>query len=94
MQIDIIKASKITGGIAAFIVAAGVIYGTSVDAFDKAHEGFVTVGQLSDVFLQEDIKNTRKLIRLLEWQRDNGGLTEREEFLLQDAYNELDELTQ
>jgi ATP-dependent DNA ligase len=92
MEIDVVKASKIVGGLAAFIVASGVIYTTSLSAFDDAHKEFVTVGQLAEVFDNQDLKKVKKRIRRLEWQQNNGGLNPEEQWELSDLYDEQEDL--
>ena len=86
------KVSKIAGGVAAFIVAAGVIWTTSLDAFDTAHKDYVTVGSLEQAFNKQELRDTKKEIRRLEYEKQNGGLTDREQWELTDLYDELEDL--
>ena len=92
VEVDVIKTSKIVGGIAASIVAAGVIYSTTVDAWTNAHADFVTVGALVEAFDDQRAAGVKKFIRRLEWQQDNGGLTPQQQWELSDAYDELEDL--
>ena len=92
MEIDLTKASKIVGGIAAFIVAAGVIYTTSLSAFDKAHLEYVTVGALEKAFNAQDLRDVKKEIRRLEYLEGHGGLTDRQQWELTDLYDESEDL--
>ena len=92
MEVDVIKCSKIVGGIAAFIVAAGVIWTTSLSAFDNAHSDFVTSSGLSDAFLKQDIRELKKSVRRLKYLQQSEGLTDRQQWELDDAQDELDDL--
>ena len=92
MEIDVVKASKIVGGVAAFIVAAGVIWTTSSDAFDKAHQDYVTIGSLEEAFNKQDVRDIKKEIRRLEYEQSHGGLSDREQWELSDLYDELEDL--
>ena len=86
------KVSKIAGGVAAFIVAAGVIYTTSLGAFDKAHMEYVTVGALEKAFNAQDLRDVKKEIRRLEYLKGQGTLTDRQQWELTDLYDELEDL--
>ena len=92
MEINLAKASKIAGAIAGTIVAVGVIYTSSISAFDSAHKDYVTVGELAKVFESQDEKELKKFIRRLEWQVNNGGLTPQQQWELSDAYDELEDM--
>ena len=86
------KASKIVGGVAAFIVAMGVIYTTSLSAFDTAHEDYITIGSLEQAFNKQELRDIKKEIRRLEYEKDRGGLSDREQWELSDLYDELEDL--
>ena len=92
MEINVAKVSKIVGGIAAFIVASGVIYTSSLNAFDTAHDEFITVNELSEVFDDRRVAEIKKFIRRMQWQENNGGLTPQQQWELSDAYDELEDL--
>ena len=92
MEIDLAKASKIVGGVAAFIVASGVVWTTSLDAFESAHADYVTIGALEQAFNKQDLRDIKKEIRRLEYQQQNGGLTDRQQWELSDLYDELEDL--
>jgi len=87
-----VKVSKIAGGIAAFIVAAGVIWTTSLNAFDTAHKEFVTVGKLVEEFTKMELREIKKEIRRLEFIKATEGLTVRQEWELTDLYDQLEDL--
>lgn len=57
------------------------------------HE-YVPVGALQKAFNERDIRDIKRDIRELEWQRDNGGLTDRQTWRLNDLKNELEDLQQ
>ena len=86
------KVSKIAGGVAAFIVAAGVIWTTSLNAFDTAHKDYVTIGSLEKAFNAQDLREVKKEIRRLEYEEQHGGLSDREQWELSDLYDELEDL--
>ena len=107
MEVDLVKISKIAGGIAGFIIAIGIIWAFSLsawenahgdyvpvkgDTFDEIHADFITVGALIEAFDKQALKKVKKIIRRLEYQQANGGLTERQQWELSDAYDELEDL--
>lgn len=55
---------------------------------------YVPVGALQKAFTERDIRDIKRDIRELEWQRDNGGLTDRQAWRLNDLKHELEDLQQ
>ena len=55
------------------------------------HE-YVPVSGLSEEFNQRDIRDLKKDIRLFEYDKDNGGLSDREQWELEQLYNDLEDL--
>ena len=92
MEVDIIKASKVVGGVAAFILASGVIYTTTLSAFDSAHKDYVTINALTEAFNKQELRDIKKSIRRLEYLQQSEGLTDRQQWELTDLYDELEAL--
>ena len=55
------------------------------------HE-YVPVTGLSEEFNLRDIRDLKKDIRLFEYDKKNGGLTDRQEWELEQLYNDLEDL--
>lgn len=55
---------------------------------------YVPVGALQKAFQERDIRDIKRDIRKLEWLQNNGGLTDRQAWELDDLRNELEDLQQ
>ena len=84
------------------IADAGVVLGITMSVagvtgaagkYWMDHE-YVPVGALQKAFQERDIRDIKRRIRQLEWIRDNGGLTDRQAWELNDLRHELEDLQQ
>ena len=55
---------------------------------------YVPVGALQKAFQERDIRDLKRRIRQLEWLKQNGGLSDRQEWELNDLRHELEDLQQ
>lgn len=55
------------------------------------HE-YVQVSGLTEALDERDRRRVKKEIKSLEWDRDHGGLTDKEQWELQQLYQELESL--
>lgn len=69
------------------LAGAGTIGGSYYMENELAE--YVPISQLQDIFDDRDIKDLRKAISSLEWDRDNGGLTQKEQWELKQLQDEL-----
>ena len=75
--------------IAAAITAISVILGGLAWAGDSR---WITISGLQELFEQQKEAELRDDIRMLEWDRDHGGLSERDEWLLERYHDDLEAL--
>ena len=74
---------------AATITAVATIAGAAVWAADTR---YITISGLQELFEQQQELELRDDIRMLEWDRDHGGLSERDEWLLERYRDDLEAL--
>lgn len=79
-------------------VVVGIVMSVSVAGGTGAkywmdHE-YVPIGSLEKAFNARDVRDIRRMIRKLEYLKQNGQITPQQEWELQGLYNELGELTQ
>ena len=75
--------------VAAIVTAVTTITGAAVWAADTR---YVTVGALNELFLQQQAQELREDIRELEWDRDHGGLSDKDAWLLEQYKDDLEAL--
>ena len=95
---QIVISPKTLGAVAGVIGSLVVIgggtawaYNTTVEAFDSR---YVTIAGLQKLFNDRDLKILKKQIKEYEWLKNNGGLTDRQEWELGEMYDELEEMTE
>jgi hypothetical protein len=95
---QIVLSQKTLGAIAGVIGSLVVIgsgsawaYNTAIEAFDSR---YVTIAGLQKLFSDRDLKILKKQIKEYEWLKNNGGLTDRQEWELGEMYDELEEMTE
>jgi len=74
---------------AATVVAITTLTGAVVWAADTR---YITISGLQELFEQQQELELRDDIRMLEWDRDHGGLSERDEWLLERYRDDLEAL--
>ena len=75
--------------IAAAITAISVILGGLAWAGDSR---WITIGGLQELFEAQEAQELRYRIRELEWDADHGGLSEKDEYLLEQCTDDLEAL--
>jgi len=74
---------------AATVAAITTLTGAVVWAADTR---YITISGLQELFEQQQELELRDDIRMLEWDRDHGGLSERDEWLLERYRDDLEAL--
>ena len=74
---------------AATVAAITTLAGAAVWAADTR---YITISGLQELFEQQQEAELRDDIRMLEWDRDHGGLSERDEWLLERYRDDLEAL--
>ena len=74
---------------AATVAAITTLTGAAVWAADTR---YITISGLQELFEQQQEAELRDDIRMLEWDRDHGGLSERDEWLLERYQDDLEAL--
>jgi len=74
---------------AATVAAITTLMGAAVWAADTR---YITISGLQELFEQQQEAELRDDIRMLEWDRDHGGLSERDEWLLERYQDDLEAL--
>ena len=78
-------------GIVTAICSTLITGGGTVGGYYLKNE-FVSVSSLEEAFEARDKKEIKRQIRSYEYDRDHGGLTDKEEWELDQLYDELEEL--
>ena len=76
---------------AAIVTSVSIIAGAAVWAADTR---YVTVGGLQDLFDAQQEQELREDIRSLEWDEQHGGLSEKDEWLLETYRDDLEALSE
>ena len=74
---------------AAVVTSVSIIAGAAVWAADTR---YVTVGGLQKLFDAQQEQELREDIRSLEWDEQHGGLSEKDEWLLEQYRDDLEAL--
>ena len=74
---------------AATVAAITTLAGAAVWAADTR---YITISGLQELYEQQQEAELRDDIRMLEWDRDHGGLSERDEWLLERYRDDLEAL--
>ena len=74
---------------AATVAAITTLTGAAVWAGDLR---YITISGLQELFEQQQEAELRDDIRMLEWDRDHGGLSERDKWLLERYRDDLEAL--
>ena len=75
-----------------FAICTALFTGGAAGGKYWADHEYVPVSGLSKEFTQRDIRDLKKDIRLFEYDKKNGGLTDRQEWELEQLYNDLEDL--
>ena len=74
---------------AATVAAITTLAGAAVWAADTR---YITIGGLQELFEAQEAQELRYRIRELEWDADHGGLSEKDEYLLEQYTDDLEAL--
>ena len=74
---------------AAIVTAVATLAGAAVWAADTR---YITISGLNELFRQQQAQDLREDIRELEWDRDHGGLSEKDAWLLEQYKDDLESL--
>jgi len=93
--VDISLNKTTLGAVAAIIISIGVIWTgtvTALDAFEKYHDDrWITIAGLEKIFSDRDLKALKKQIKEYEWLKNNGGLTDKQQWELGEMYDDLED---
>ena len=84
------KAVKITTAVLGLVaVFAGLLAGGISSTVWALDTRYVTVGSLEQAFAKKEIRDLKRMIRTLEYKKQQGTITNQERWELQGLYDEL-----